>query len=85
MANLLMWLGALVGLIGWLWLIVVAFKTSGALWGVINIFLQPFTGLIFCIVKKVGWSQFGLMLVGWIICIIGIVMSGKFTGSYSIG
>jgi hypothetical protein len=64
-------LGAVIMFVGYIWLIVVAFKTSGALWGIINIFFQPITGLIFCIVKKTGWMQFGIMILGLVIFMIG--------------
>lgn len=60
-------LGGLVFLVGWIWLIVVAFQAGGALWGIINIFFQPITGLIFCIAKKTGWTQFAIMVVGLIL------------------
>lgn len=85
MGGLLMALGGILGLVGWIWLIITAFQTSGAVWGIINIFFQPITGLIFCVMKKTGWKQFGIMVVGWVICIIGASMSGYATGSYSVG
>lgn len=62
-------LGSVLFLVGWIWLIVIAFKSEGALWGIINIFFQPLTGLIFCIVKKVGWAQWGMMVLG--LCLVG--------------
>jgi len=74
-------LGAIVAFVGYIWLVVIAFKTSGALWGVINIFFQPLTGLIFCIVKKVGWMQWLLMVVGVILMMAG----GGFNYNYSVG
>jgi hypothetical protein len=39
-------------LIGWLWNIVTAFKMGGTLWGILNIFLQPFVGIVSAILKK---------------------------------
>jgi hypothetical protein len=65
--GMLAMLGVLVMAVGYIWLVVVAFKSAGALWGIINIFFQPITGLIFCIVKKTGWMQFGLMVLGIIL------------------
>ena len=70
-------LGGLILFIGWIWLIVVAFKEAGALWGIINIFFQPITGLIFCIAKKTGWMQFGIM-------ILGLILWGGFGGVASM-
>jgi hypothetical protein len=57
-------LGGLLFLVGWIWLIVIAFQTSGALWGILNIFFQPVMGIIYAIVNKVGWLQVGLMIIG---------------------
>lgn len=64
-------LGLVLFFVGWVWLLVTAFKTAGALWGILNIFFQPLTGLIFCIVHKTGWMQFAIMLVGLVIMIAG--------------
>ena len=64
---------AIVGILGWLlivvgviWLTIVAFKTGGVLWAVIVFFLSTLGGLIFCIVKKTGWMQWLIQLVGWV-------------------
>ena len=65
--GILAGLGGLMMLVGWIWLIVIAFQTSGAVWGIVNIFFQPITGLIFCIVNKTGWMQWGIMVVGLLI------------------
>jgi len=59
-------LGLVVMLIGYIWLIVVAFKVS-IIWGIVNIFFQPITGLIFCVMNKTGWKQFLIMIVGLVI------------------
>jgi hypothetical protein len=66
-------LGCLIFFIGWIWLVITGFKVGGVLWGIINIFFQPLTGLIFCIVKKAGWQPFIVML-------IGLVLFGGFGG-----
>jgi uncharacterized membrane protein YgdD (TMEM256/DUF423 family) len=66
--TILAMLGGLVFLVGWIWLVVVSFKVGGALWGILNIFIQPLGGLIFCIVKKAGWQQFIIMVIGLVIC-----------------
>jgi hypothetical protein len=68
--GLIAGIGSLVFLIGWIWLIVVGFQVGGVLWGILNIFFQPVTGLIFCIVKKAGWTPFILMIIG-IIMVFG--------------
>lgn len=64
-------IGALVFFVGWIWLIVTGFKAGGALWGILNIFFQPITGLIFCIVNKTGWMQFGIMIAGLVLVVLG--------------
>lgn len=66
---ILMLLGCVFFFVGWIWLIIKGFKV-GIKWGIINIILQPLTGLIFCIFKKAGWLPFlimvaGLFLFGW--------------------
>jgi len=71
-------LGLLLMLIGWIWLVVTGFKVGGALWGILNIFFQPITGLIFCIMHKTGWGALILMIVGIVIYgggLIPVVMS----------
>jgi hypothetical protein len=65
--------GALLCLVGWIWLIVLGFKTGGALWGILNIFCQPITGIIFCIMHKIGWLPLALMIIGMVIEGIGMV------------
>ena len=47
-------LGIVLLLVGWIWLMVVAGKTSGALWAVLIFFFSLLAGLIFCIMKKTG-------------------------------
>lgn len=69
-------LGGLLFLIGWIWLIIIAFQTSGVLWGVLNIFFQPIVGIIYAIIHKVGWLQVALMIIGLLIGGIGIGAAG---------
>jgi hypothetical protein len=65
--GILAWVGCLLIFVGYIWLVVTAFKVGGVLWGILNIFLQPITGLIFCLVKKAGWQPFLVMVVGTIL------------------
>ena len=69
-------LGGILYLIGWIWLAVIAFKTEGVLWGLIVLLLGWVGGLVFCLVKGVGWAQFALM-------IIGMIIAGGLYGFYS--
>ncbi|MCB1023750.1 MAG: hypothetical protein KDB79_05140 [Acidobacteria bacterium] len=68
-----MLIGGLIALIGWIWLIVLGFKTGGALWGVLNIFFQPITGIIFCVMHKTGWIALAMLILGNIVAIIGMI------------
>ena len=68
-------LGLVLFLVGWIWLMVVAGKTSGALWAVLIFFFSLLAGLIFCIMKKTGWMQWGLAVVGWLLIVFGGGMS----------
>jgi hypothetical protein len=69
--GILAWVGCLLIFVGYIWLIITGFKVGGALWGILNIFFQPITGLIFCVVKKAGWQPFLLMVAGIILAGIG--------------
>lgn len=64
-------LGLLIFLIGWIWMIVIGVKQGGALWGVLIFLFSWIAGLIFAIMKKTGWLQVILMIVGIILCVVG--------------
>ena len=64
-------LGLILFLVGWIWLMVIAAKTEGALWAILIFFFSLLAGLIFCIMKKVGWMQWGIMVLGWLILMFG--------------
>jgi len=66
-------IGMLIALIGWIWLIVLGFQKGGALWGILNIFFQPITGIIFCIMHKVGWLALVLLIIGNILAGVGMI------------
>jgi len=68
-------LGVVLMLVGWIWLMVVAYKSAGALWAVLIFFFSLLAGLIFCIMKKEGWMQWGILLVGWLLVMFGGGMS----------
>ncbi len=71
--GLVILVGCLIFFVGWIWLIVIAFKQGGALWGILNIICQPITGIIFCIVHKTGWLQLALLIIGNIIAGVGMI------------
>lgn len=74
-------IGGIVFLVGWIWLIIIGFKAGGALWGILNIFFQPITGIIFAVMKKTGWMQLGIMILGLILMVVGGAVT--FSGSVS--
>ena len=63
-------LGAILFAVGFIWLILVAFRAS-AVWGLLNVFFQPIAGFIFCISVSEGWKQFLMMIGGAILLGIG--------------
>ena len=63
--------GVVLLLVGWIWLMVVAAQADGALWAILIFFFSLVAGLIYCIMKKNGWKQWGLMVVGWLLCMVG--------------
>ena len=75
----LVYVGIAVILIGWVWNIVTAFQKGGTLWGVLNVFLQPFTGILSAILKKTSWAPVGVMLLGLILFFVG---GGAATATY---
>ena len=67
-------------LVGWIWAIVIAFKTSGALWGILNIIpIQPLIGIISAAMKKTAWAPVGVMILGVILSWFsgGMAMMGQ--------
>jgi hypothetical protein len=73
LGGLGMGFGALLFLIGWIWLIVVGFKQGGALWGILIILFSWLAGIIFCFMNKTGWVPLVLMLVGVFFYAVGAV------------
>lgn len=69
-------IGVIVFLIGWIWMIVVAFKQGGVLWGILVFLFSWIAGLIFAIMNKTGWTQVGLMILGFVLLFLGGAMSG---------
>lgn len=68
-------IGGLLALIGLFWLIIIAFQKGGFLWGALIIVFSWMGGLVFCIVKKEGWLQLGLLIFGLILAVIGFYPS----------
>ncbi|MGQ0542834.1 MAG: hypothetical protein ACT4O9_13430 [Blastocatellia bacterium] len=64
-------LGGILMLVGWIWNIIVSFKTGGTLWGVLNIFLQPIVGIISAAMGKTQWLPVGVMILGVILYLVG--------------
>ena len=68
------WLGVALGFIGWLWLVVNAFRTS-ALWGVGSLLISPIA-LVF------GLLNFGENKIPLLLSVVGIAMFFMGYGSY---
>lgn len=68
-------IGGLIALVGLFWLIIIAFQEGGILWGILVIVFSWMGGLIFCIVNNKGWLQFGLLIGGLILAVIGFSSS----------
>jgi len=64
--------GGLMFFAGWIWLIVSGFKNGGITWGILIIIFNWFAGVVFCLVKKTGWTALILMTVGGLIFGVGI-------------
>lgn len=71
--TILSFVGAALSLVGWIWAVVVAFKTSGAIWGIANliIVLQPVVGIVSALFKKIGWTPVLLIILGNILLFVG--------------
>ncbi|CAN5502905.1 hypothetical protein BH10BAC5_BH10BAC5_27200 [soil metagenome] len=67
-------IGGLMAVIGWVMLLIAAFKDS-VLWGLIVLFFSGIGGLVFTIVKKPGWTPILLMIGGGILAGIGSGMA----------
>ena len=65
-------LGAILFVIGWIWLIIIGFKKGSALWGILIILFSWMAGLVFCILKKEGWMQLAMMIIGAILAGVGL-------------
>lgn len=68
------WLGVLLSLVGSLWIVVNAFRTS-VLWGLGTLFV-PFVSLIFALLNFAG-NKIPLLL-----CVLGLVLCFMGWGSY---
>ena len=65
------WLGALLCTVGGLWIVVNAFRTSGALWGLGSLFI-PLVGLIYAFLNLAD-NKLPLLLyaAGIVMCVMG--------------
>ena len=68
-------LGGLISLIAWIWLVIIAFKEGGAIWGIVVFFLAWIGGLVFCLMHQKGWAQLVLMVLGVFLSTAGVYFS----------
>lgn len=71
MGMILVYIGGLICLIGYIWLVITAFTKAGALWGILAIFFSSIAGLIMHFSKNVGLQPTLLIIGGVILVIIG--------------
>ncbi len=69
--GILLTIGGILVLVGWIWNIITSFKMGGALWGILNIFFQPIIGIISALMHKTDWMPVGVMILGLILYFIG--------------
>ena len=78
-AGILVLIGLIVSLVGFIWVVVVAFKTS-VLWGIGSLII-PFVALIFAIMHwNIAKKPFFIWLGGLVLMIIGAMMGGSAPG-----
>lgn len=65
-------IGAVTFSIGWVWLAITAFQKGGWIWGILVILFHTAAGLVFCVVKKTGWLQYGVLLLGIVLLFLGV-------------
>ena len=66
----LYWIGVVLALVGFIWLVVVAFKKS--VWWGLGTLIVPFVGLIFAIMNwQTAKTPFLVYLGGVVLCVIG--------------
>ena len=73
LGGLIMFVGGLLAFAAYIWLVVVAFKEGGAIWGIVVLLFSGLGGLIFCIVNKTGWLPWIVMVLGGILASFGVV------------
>ncbi len=71
--GLVMGLGGLICVVGWIWLIVLGFQQGGALWGILIFFFSWIAGIVFCIMHKTGWVPLVMMIVGGVLAGVGMI------------
>lgn len=71
MGSILVWIGYLLLLVGWIWLIITAFTKAGALWGILAILFSWITGLVMYFTKKEGLQPTLVMIGGLVLVILG--------------
>ncbi len=89
MAGILLMVGYLLMLIGWIWMIVTAIQTGKdtsekAIWGLVTFFCGIIGGIIFFVVRKEGKTPLMVQVLGWVFTVIAMVIGGG-QASFNIG
>lgn len=77
-SGLLMVVGCLLFVIGYIWIIITAILTGRStgekvIWALVNVICQPITGIIFVIVRRQGVIPLIMIILGVIITNVGVV------------
>lgn len=70
--DILAIIGSVTFSIGVIWLAITAFQKGNIFWSISILLFHTIAGLIFCIVKKTGWLQYGVLLLGILLLFVGM-------------
>ena len=70
MQTLFMAVGGIMLFIGWIWIVIHAFKNGKVLWGLVSLFI-PFGALVYCFVGGPGSKPASFYLVGFVLYLVG--------------
>jgi peptidoglycan/LPS O-acetylase OafA/YrhL len=85
MAGILVMIGYLIYIVGWIWMIVTAIQTGKdtsekAIWAVVNFICGILGGIIFFVVRKQGKMPLMVEVLGVILIIVAVVLGGGQAG-----
>jgi hypothetical protein len=79
MGPILSYVGGVLVLIAYFWLVVIAFQRGNTLWGVLNLLIfpcAPICGVIYGLMHwRIAHTPTSLAIAGWVLSIVGAAMS----------